>query len=45
MAGAMPGLEMPSGRSIRVYHDLDVRLVLEDVFCKFELWALGAASA
>lgn len=45
MAGAMPRLEVPYGRPIRVYHDLDARLVLEDVFCKFELWALGAASA
>ena len=45
MAGMMPELEVPFGRLIRVYHGLDVRLVLEDMFCKFELWALGAASA
>lgn len=45
MAGKLPELEVPFGRPIRVHHDLDVRLVLEDMFCKFELWALGAASA
>lgn len=45
MAGKLPELEVPFGRPIRVCHDLDARLVLEDVFCKFELWALGAASA
>lgn len=31
--------EEPGRRAIRVYHDLDVRLVLEDMFCKFELHA------
>lgn len=45
MAGKLPELEVPFGRHIRVCHDLDVRLVLEDMFCKFELWVLGAASA
>ncbi|WP_187324623.1 hypothetical protein [Olsenella uli] len=44
MAGAMPGLEMPSGRSIRVYHDLDVRLVLEDMFCWLERRSIGRQS-
>lgn len=28
-------------RSIRVYGDLDARLILEDMFAKYELWSLG----
>ena len=44
MAGAMPGLEMPSGRSIRVYHDLDARLVFEDMFCWLERRSIGRQS-
>lgn len=32
-------VDCPERRQIRVYHDLDVRMILEDMFAKFELAA------
>ncbi len=44
MAGMMPELEVPYGRHIRVCHDLDARLVLEDMFCWLERRSIGRQS-